>query len=106
MIKHLFLAIISLTLLISIQTVYADETNSLDILTNKAITLALDKQYEKALDRFNEILDLEPNNPVALEWIPKILNEIPAKSTINSEYVVHIQMTLIYEDGTLVSVLE
>tara|TARA_Y100001936_G_C15873249_1_gene558867 strand:+ start:95 stop:679 length:585 start_codon:yes stop_codon:yes gene_type:complete len=106
MIKHLFLAIISLTLLISIQTVYADETNSLDILTNKAITLALDKQYEKALDRFNEILDLEPNNPVALEWIPKILNEIPAKSTINSEYVVHIQMTLRDEDGKLVSVLE
>ena len=106
MIKHLFLAIISLTLLISIQTVYADETNSLDILTNKAITLALDKQYEKALDRFDEILDLEPNNPVALEWIPKILNEIPAKSTINSEYVVHIQMTLRDEDGKLVSVLE
>ena len=106
MIKHLFLAIISLTLLISIQTVYADETNSLDILTNKAITLALDKQYEKALDRFNEILDLEPNNPVALEWIPKILNEIPAKSTTNSEYVVHIQMTLRDEDGKLVSVLE
>ena len=106
MIKHLFLAIISLTLLISIQTVYADETDSLDILTNKAITLALDKQYEKALDRFDEILDLEPNNPVALEWIPKILNEIPAKSTINSEYVVHIQMTLRDEDGKLVSVLE
>ena len=106
MIKHLFLIIISLTLLISIQTAYADETNTLDILTNEAIRLALDKQYEKALDRFNEVLYLDPDNPVALEWIPKILNEIPGKSTINSEYVVHIQMTLRDEDGKLVSVLE
>ena len=106
MIKHLFLTIISLTLLISIQTAYADETNTLDILTNEAVTLGLDKQYEKALDRFNEILYLDPDNPVALEWIPKILNEIPGKSTINSEYLVHIQMTLRDEDGKLVSVLE
>ena len=106
MIKHLFLIIISLTLLISIQTAYADETNTLDILTNEAIRLALDKQYEKALDRFNEVLYLDSDNSVALEWIPKILNEIPGKSIINSEYVVHIQMTLRDEDGKLVSVLE
>ena len=90
----------------SIQTSFAEKVEDVEALTDKAITLSLDKKYEEALNVFLEVLDKEPDNPEAMKWIPKMLNEIPTESTMGSDYLVHIQLIVKNEDEKIISVLE
>jgi len=82
------------------------DPDRISALTNKAIALKMLKEYEKSFQVFTEILYLEPDNEKMKIARASLLSGTPTISTNDSEYQVHVQVTLRDKDDNLIAVTE
>ena len=82
------------------------DPNRISTLTNKAIALKMMKEYEQSFDTFTKILLIEPDNEKIKTARAKLLSGTPTISTNNSEYEVHVQVTLRDKNDNLIAVTE
>jgi len=82
------------------------DPNRISALTNKAIALKMLGEYEKSYQVFTKILMMEPDNEKIKKSRTILLSGTPTISTNNSEYNVHVLITVRDEDGNLIAVTE
>ena len=82
------------------------DPDRLSALTNKAIALKMLNEYEKSFRVFTEILTIDPDNEKIKKSRAALLSGTPTISTNNSEYEVHVLVTVRDEDGNLIAVTE
>lgn len=86
--------------------VLVEEPNKISTLTNKAIALKMLKEYEESFLIFSKILSIEPDNKIVNKARANLLSQTPTISTMNSQYEVHILISVRDEDGKLIAVTE
>ena len=82
------------------------DPNRISALTNKAIALKMLKEYEKSFQVFTKILYIEPDNEKIKIARASLLSGTPTISTNDSEYEVHVLVTLRDKDDNLIAVTE
>ncbi len=82
------------------------DPDRLSALTNKAIALKMLKEYEKSFQIFTEILIMDPDNEKIKKSRAALLSGTPTVSTNNSDYEVHVMVTLRDKDENLIAVTE
>ena len=82
------------------------DPDRLSALTNKAIALKMMKEYEESFVTYTKILTIEPNNEKMKIARANLLSGTPTISTNNSEYEVHVMVTLRDKDDNLIAVTE
>ena len=82
------------------------DPNRISTLTNKAIALKMMKEYEQSFNTFTKILQIDPDNEKIKTARAKLLSGTPTISTNNSEYEVHVQVTLRDKNENLIAVTE
>tara|TARA_B100000029_G_scaffold508902_1_gene596838 strand:- start:1258 stop:2064 length:807 start_codon:yes stop_codon:yes gene_type:complete len=75
-------------------------------LTNKAIALKMLEQYEQSFLVFTKILNIDPENKTVEKSRAKLLSITPTISTSDSEYLVHVMITVRNSNDTLIGVVE
>ena len=82
------------------------EPDRISALTNKAIALKMLGEYEKSYQIFTKILTIDPDNEKVKKSRAILLSGTPTISTNNSEYEVHVMVTLRDKDDNLIAVTE
>ncbi len=82
------------------------DPDRISALTNKAIALKMLGEYEKSYQVFTKILIMDPDNEKIKKSRTILLSGTPTISTNNSEYNVHVLVTIRDEDGNLIAVTE
>tara|TARA_Y100000590_G_scaffold386110_1_gene458686 strand:+ start:549 stop:1301 length:753 start_codon:yes stop_codon:yes gene_type:complete len=82
------------------------DSQRISTLTNKALALKMLDEHEKSFEAFTKILNVEPNNEKIKKARASLLSESPTISTNNSEYQVHVLITVRDKDGNLIAVTE
>jgi len=82
------------------------DPNRISALTNKAIALKMLGEYEKSFKVFTKILTIDPENEKIKKSRAILLSGTPTISTNNSEYDVHVLVTVRDKDGNLIAVTE
>ena len=82
------------------------DPNRISALTNKAIALKMLGEYEKSFKVFTKILTIDPENEKIKKSRAILLSGTPTISTNNSEYDVHVLVTIRDRDGNLIAVTE
>ena len=82
------------------------DPDRISALTNKAIALKMLGEYEKSYQIFTKILTIEPENEKIKKSRTILLSGTPTISTNNSEYDVHVLVTIRDKDGNLIAVTE
>ena len=82
------------------------DPDRISALTNKAIALKMMKEYEQSFNTFTKILQIDPDNEKIKTARAKLLSGTPTISTNNSEYEVHVQVTLRDKNENLIAVTE
>ena len=82
------------------------DPDRISALTNKAIALKMLKEYEESFLTFSKIISLQPDNEKIQTARAELLSETPTIPTNNSEYEVHILVTLRDKDENLVAITE
>ena len=82
------------------------DPDRLSALTNKAIALKMLNEYEKSFQVFTKILNMDPDNEKIKKSRAALLSGTPTISTNNSEYEVHVMVTLRDKDENLIAVTE
>ena len=82
------------------------DPNRISALTNKAIALKMLGEYEKSFKVFTKILTIDPENEKIKKSRTILLSGTPTISTNNSEYDVHVLVTVRDKDGNLIAVTE
>ena len=83
-----------------------EDPKNVKALTNKAIALKMLKDYERSFLTFSEILILEPDNLKIKKARANLLSGTPTQSTMNSQYEVHILVTVRNSEGQLIATTE
>ena len=92
--------------IIYLDNILEQEPDNLKALTNKAIALKMLNEYEKSFQAFTKILMMEPDNEKVKQSRANLLSSTPTISTNDSEYLVHVMVTITNENGNLVAVTE
>jgi tetratricopeptide (TPR) repeat protein len=82
------------------------EPDRISALTNKAIALKMLGEYEKSYQIFTKILMIDPENEKIKKSRAILLSGTPTISTNNSEYDVHVLVTIRDKDRNLIAVTE
>ena len=82
------------------------DPDRISALTNKAIALKMLKEYEKSFQVFTKILMMDPDNEKVKKSRANLLSGMPTVSTNDSEYLIHVMVTIRDENGNLVAVTE
>ena len=82
------------------------DPDRISALTNKAIALKMLGEYEKSYQIFTKILTIDPENEKIKKSRAILLSGTPTISTNNSEYDVHVLVTVRDKDGNLIAVTE
>jgi len=82
------------------------DPDRISALTNKAIALKMLGEYERSFEVFTKILIIEPDNEKIKNSRAALLSGAPTISTNNSEYEVHVLVTLRDKDDNLIAVTE
>ena len=82
------------------------DPDRISALTNKAIALKMLGEYEKSYQIFTKILMIDPENEKIKKSRTILLSGTPTISTNNSEYDVHVLVTIRDKDGNLIAVTE
>ena len=82
------------------------DPDRISALTNKAIALKMMKEYEKSFKVLTKILIMDPNNEKIKNSRASLLSETPTISTNDSNYEVHVLVTIRDNDGNLIAVTE
>jgi tetratricopeptide (TPR) repeat protein len=82
------------------------DPDRISALTNKAIALKMLGEYERSFEVFTKILIMEPDNEKIKNSRAALLSGTPTISTNNSEYEVHVLVTLRDKDDNLIAVTE
>ena len=82
------------------------EPDRISALTNKAIALKMLGEYEKSYQIFTKILMIDPENEKIKKSRVILLSGTPTISTNNSEYDVHVLVTIRDKDRNLIAVTE
>ena len=82
------------------------DPDRISALTNKAIALKMLGEYEKSYQIFTKILTIDPENEKIKKSRTILLSGTPTISTNNSEYDVHVLVTIRDKDGNLIAVTE
>ena len=82
------------------------DSDRVSALTNKAIALKMLKEYERSFLTFTEILIIDPSNEKIEKARANLLSGTPTRTTTNSEYDVHILVTVRNSEGQLIATTE
>ena len=82
------------------------EPDRISALTNKAIALKMLGEYEKSYQIFTKILTIDPDNEKVKKSRAILLSGTPTISTNESEYLIHVMVTIRDENKNLVAVAE
>ena len=82
------------------------DPDRISALTNKAIALKMLGEYEKSYQIFTKILTIDPENEKIKKSRTILLSGTPTISTNNSEYDVHVLVTIRDKDRNLIAVTE
>jgi len=82
------------------------DPDRISALTNKAIALKMLGEYEKSYQIFTNMLMMDPDNEKIKKSRAALLRGTPTVSTNDSEYDVHVLVTVRDEDGKLIATTE